>query len=914
MLDCVSALRQNDVKTARRGALAALRSCLINRPDIVPVDLDGWFWILDVRERDRPDDAKTNATCSSIISGSSSSSGGGPSLAQADVKTCGESRDLTALLGWNLEAHSRAGQRFTIQVDADGGVNRVILWRKVCNQDIQRASCQLRPFARLDDDALPDIDCLYGPDLSLIGPRLRIRVGEAAPQTGALESAPLNVRAAATAVLRVRDEAFSGTAARYNSSVLRSVAGDEPRANPLTFNPRIQPQPRSQSLASPTQTPEQGGATHFNGQSNPDCEKTHCETGVRNERNGGTADGDGDEEGDAQDDDDDPDDDDDAGPDADDDNDGEDEEDADADGDDGAGVSDDANDDQDDGVEGLSDASGDQQARPAPAAAAVATPPTSRSQSAADAAACPDETVVVRVMPGDYSSSDDENTDLSANAEAQRSRNERARDDRARRRQLLWLPLPEFDACGKRAGLLARRAADHGPLLTAVALLPPAAIVHTEQSGMARLEVSCPTAELSKLVPCARGAQRPATTAGGEAISAAAASTQTAMPSSSLPSASASSGADSSSAAAAAGLHSHASADTAQTTSAARTCDAGPTPRPETAAASSCCTNASTIGTGHSFLHASPSAADASSTAPITSDGGGAASSSHTSGSATHGAVAGSSSHGEASATDAGVAASLSNVAATPTGAGGDGVGVEVKAVAGPAGGAFWRVHVMNCLAVRIAARDGIAGPDQAVRVEMWSRPERSDQQAEVVWSSERLPLPITVPGRPGAQWVDWSWNPIAIDLRSEFSALRRHVEYKGRVPEFQNLVSEIDRRICVIDETHNARRWAEAAALGRQVLETHGEDVLDGVEILDDDSGSSGGFLRYNIACALALLGQHEDAMTMLRAAIRKGGYRDWQHMERDDDLITLRDRPDYRALIDSPNQNHCSTSQVCA
>ena len=70
----------------------------------------------------------------------------------------------------------------------------------------------------------------------------------------------------------------------------------------------------------------------------------------------------------------------------------------------------------------------------------------------------------------------------------------------------------------------------------------------------------------------------------------------------------------------------------------------------------------------------------------------------------------------------------------------------------------------------------------------------------------------------------------------------------------------------------------------------------LDGrlVGLLPDD------FLaRYNLACSLARAGRADDAIDALSRAILLG-YDDLAHMEADPDLESLRDHPDFRALID--------------
>ncbi|NBW96591.1 MAG: hypothetical protein EBR28_07620 [Planctomycetia bacterium] len=54
----------------------------------------------------------------------------------------------------------------------------------------------------------------------------------------------------------------------------------------------------------------------------------------------------------------------------------------------------------------------------------------------------------------------------------------------------------------------------------------------------------------------------------------------------------------------------------------------------------------------------------------------------------------------------------------------------------------------------------------------------------------------------------------------------------------------------------------------------------------------------RYNLACSLALAGLPDEAIDSLSSAILLG-YDDLAHLEVDPDLDSLRERPDFRALL---------------
>jgi tetratricopeptide (TPR) repeat protein len=66
-------------------------------------------------------------------------------------------------------------------------------------------------------------------------------------------------------------------------------------------------------------------------------------------------------------------------------------------------------------------------------------------------------------------------------------------------------------------------------------------------------------------------------------------------------------------------------------------------------------------------------------------------------------------------------------------------------------------------------------------------------------------------------------------------------------------------------------------------------------VELMPDD------FLaRYNLACSLARASRPDEAIDSLSRAILLG-YDDLSHMETDPDLESLREHPDFRALLDT-------------
>ena len=54
-----------------------------------------------------------------------------------------------------------------------------------------------------------------------------------------------------------------------------------------------------------------------------------------------------------------------------------------------------------------------------------------------------------------------------------------------------------------------------------------------------------------------------------------------------------------------------------------------------------------------------------------------------------------------------------------------------------------------------------------------------------------------------------------------------------------------------------------------------------------------------YNLACARARLGDAKPAMAALEAAV-ESGFSDAAHLRRDEDLASLRDREEFRRLVE--------------
>ena len=78
------------------------------------------------------------------------------------------------------------------------------------------------------------------------------------------------------------------------------------------------------------------------------------------------------------------------------------------------------------------------------------------------------------------------------------------------------------------------------------------------------------------------------------------------------------------------------------------------------------------------------------------------------------------------------------------------------------------------------------------------------------------------------------------------------------------------------------ARRHHEGVQFDRRITRLRPQDAL----------------ARYNLACSLALIRQHDDALAELRRAVELG-YRDFTFMMKDRDLDGIRRDPRFRALL---------------
>lgn len=127
--------------------------------------------------------------------------------------------------------------------------------------------------------------------------------------------------------------------------------------------------------------------------------------------------------------------------------------------------------------------------------------------------------------------------------------------------------------------------------------------------------------------------------------------------------------------------------------------------------------------------------------------------------------------------------------------------------------------------------------------------------------------------GRGRNKPVDWFGNLGQLDFEIDF--FERLLTRKGDSVEVLRILAELVSRKGLVKR---------AVELDRRLVELMPDDFL----------------ARYNLACSLARAGRPDEAIDSLSRAILLG-YDDLSHMETDPDLESLRDHPDFRALLDT-------------
>lgn len=112
----------------------------------------------------------------------------------------------------------------------------------------------------------------------------------------------------------------------------------------------------------------------------------------------------------------------------------------------------------------------------------------------------------------------------------------------------------------------------------------------------------------------------------------------------------------------------------------------------------------------------------------------------------------------------------------------------------------------------------------------------------------------------------------------------RRQAEFEmdffGRILQRHPWYVDVLKRQAELLSCHGRRQ--EALACSQQLA-----------VVLPQDPG-----VKYHLACTLARLGRRDDAFRALSQALELG-FRDFEHLESDPDLDSLREHPKYQALL---------------
>jgi thiol-disulfide isomerase/thioredoxin len=112
--------------------------------------------------------------------------------------------------------------------------------------------------------------------------------------------------------------------------------------------------------------------------------------------------------------------------------------------------------------------------------------------------------------------------------------------------------------------------------------------------------------------------------------------------------------------------------------------------------------------------------------------------------------------------------------------------------------------------------------------------------------------------------------------------------------PETQ-VASDLQKKA---DDELRAKKNDEAVATYEKLLAHLAENKAKFTDFPESQQKAVRAHAYYNMACAFALAGKREPSLDALQKAIEAGFY-DWQHMEKDDDLASVRGEPRWKELM---------------
>eukprot|EP01125_Pyxidicula_operculata_P009640 TRINITY_DN3161_c5_g1_i1.p1 TRINITY_DN3161_c5_g1~~TRINITY_DN3161_c5_g1_i1.p1 ORF type:complete len:579 (-),score=177.39 TRINITY_DN3161_c5_g1_i1:25-1761(-) len=129
---------------------------------------------------------------------------------------------------------------------------------------------------------------------------------------------------------------------------------------------------------------------------------------------------------------------------------------------------------------------------------------------------------------------------------------------------------------------------------------------------------------------------------------------------------------------------------------------------------------------------------------------------------------------------------------------------------------------------------------------------------------------------------------------------------FHGRHPLFRYIQlnnNQSSTQSSSLQQIINLKKWNQLHELALKQMESNSfeglvaakESLLESLNYSENNRVS-----LYNLACVEALLGRHHEALSYLRRSI-ENGYSDYEHIENDEDLVSLRNDTTYQHLVHS-------------
>ncbi len=185
-------------------------------------------------------------------------------------------------------------------------------------------------------------------------------------------------------------------------------------------------------------------------------------------------------------------------------------------------------------------------------------------------------------------------------------------------------------------------------------------------------------------------------------------------------------------------------------------------------------------------------------------------------------------------------------------------------------------------------------------------------EQIDVIAYSAEIPTAIDVQKDAGYKKLPQVLTPVASINGLTFlyqAVLEKDIRYLDlNINQYARRVSnssqdtpwsadELQKYGAAVQSMQDAVKAARSSEPKRELIEISA-DVLATMESLAAAHPNSSE-LQYNYACLLAMSGDRDRSVTALQAAV-KSGWWDHRHTARDEDLKSLRERPDFKAAIE--------------